>query len=61
MEIIEVFETILRKWFEKELYRMNPFEAKQRLVNILKMSRCSEYVVDEIEKTFVCNMPDILT
>ena len=48
LDSLELMDQILLKWFEEELYDLDSTAARQRLIEILTESRCSDYVISEV-------------
>ena len=40
-EICFIFDEMLEKWYNEELFRVSPSEASSRLTDIMSRSRCS--------------------
>ena len=47
-DLIEIFERLLREWFDETLFEYKPSIAKDVLVSVLKDGRCSKRVVSNI-------------
>ena len=47
-DLIEIFERLLREWFDETLFEYKPSLAKDVLVSVLKDGQCSKRVVSNI-------------
>ena len=50
-EICFIFDEMLEKWYNEELFRVSPSEASSRLTDIMSRSRCSPRIVSSISNT----------
>ena len=47
----ETLEMMLEKWYEQELFRKSPSEAKAALINVIKKSRCEPIVEEAVKES----------
>ena len=50
VELVEIFERMLKEWFNQNLFDIEPLEAKNELMKVLTDCQCSERVVRQIER-----------
>ena len=48
--LVDTFESMLEEWFDQTLFDLEPADARQRLVTVLRDSGCSKKVVTHIQR-----------